>query len=137
MGYPHIFGRAQLFFNNKTSKRQWSCTTFTDFISEFGGLVVTVYAGLKVMTSVYHEFAKDQAMVGATLYGETSVLERTNRRTSVVLEASTAKQTFEEHVRGRQEFKVSFCAKIFYSTILSCCCCCFKSKFKAQIDKYR
>ena len=76
-------------------------------------------------------------MVAATLYGVTSVQERVDGSSSLVPEAMSAKRTFEQYVRGRQEFEVSFCSKVFFTTILSCCCCCLKSKFRAQVDKYR
>ena len=125
-------------FDLKISVRRWNRVTFLECLSEFGGLVVTVFAALKILTSAYHEFAKDRAMVAAaTLYGQTGLQERVDANTSLVSEASVAKQTLEEYVRGRQEFKVSFCSKFFFTTVLSCCCCCLKRRFKAQVDKYR
>ena len=73
----------------------------------------------------------------ATLYGEKSDVERKNRISSLTSEATVAMKKFEENVRSRQEFKISFCSKLFYSIILRFCCCCLKSKYKAQAAKYR
>ena len=72
-----------------------------------------------------------------TLYGEKSTEDRVERVSSVASQATTATKTFEEYVRSRREFEVSYSANLFYTTILSYCCCCLKSKVKAQADKYR
>ena len=58
-GSQNHFGSVRVLFNDKISMRRWYRTTFVQFLSEFGGLVVMVYAGLRVLTSFYHEFAKD------------------------------------------------------------------------------
>ena len=50
------------------AKRIWLRTKFTDLLSSVGGLVISVFAVVRILTSFVHDFAKDQAMV-TSLYG--------------------------------------------------------------------
>ena len=53
------FATISLIFNGKVSKRQWYRETFTGLLSDFGGLAVAVFAGLRVLMKFFHDFAKD------------------------------------------------------------------------------
>ena len=125
------YGAVFLKFEGQVSTKIWYRTSFSDFLSTFGGLMVSVLAATRFLMSGYHKFAQEQAMAGS-LYREKASMER-----ALSSEAATVKESFESAIRSRRKFDVSFCAFFFNTTVLRYCCCCLKKCFKAQADKYR
>ena len=112
----------------------------TDFISNFGGLALSVMKAASFIFTGWHRFMLNKEMLG-TLYGQADSKDLPERSKKPVDE-SEAKQAFKQTVESRQGFSISYMRYILavislnLMCCLKCCCRCTESSRAKRISEY-
>ena len=105
------------------TRTKWYRFYFTDFLSQQGGLALSIVATVGLFVSAYQDYTQSSEML-SSLYGETELNDHTESLSAVKYQQDEATKTFESLVKSRRDLRGNYCSFLFYQVTSSLFCCC-------------